>query len=118
MLHLKRHVFPSHPLNFRFSVSFINSIIPLILMYPLRRLKEQSRGKESSESTFICRPLILQSQKFHSHQAVSYMLLFDSAISIYKKLLMLNDDESTPKDKGYGWGPKCGNYWINQVSMS
>ncbi|MFS7952202.1 hypothetical protein Hanom_Chr09g00804221 [Helianthus anomalus] len=27
---------------------------------------------------------------------------------------MLNDDESTPKDKGYGWGPKCGNYWINQ----
>ncbi|KAF5801524.1 hypothetical protein HanXRQr2_Chr06g0249071 [Helianthus annuus] len=28
---------------------------------------------------------------------------------------MLNDDESTPKDKGYGWGPKCGNYWINQI---
>ncbi|KAJ0779581.1 putative ABC-type molybdate transporter [Helianthus annuus] len=30
---------------------------------------------------------------------------------------MLNDDESTPKDKGYGWGPKCGNYWINQVTV-
>ncbi|MFS7939298.1 hypothetical protein Hanom_Chr05g00450081 [Helianthus anomalus] len=54
MLHLKHRAFPSHPLNFSFSVSFINSIIPLILMYSLRRLKEQSRGKEWSESTLIC----------------------------------------------------------------
>ncbi|KAI3811419.1 hypothetical protein L1987_21142 [Smallanthus sonchifolius] len=32
-----------------------------------------------------------------------------------KKLLMLNDVESTPKDKGYVWRPRSGNYWINQV---
>ncbi|KAI7748123.1 hypothetical protein M8C21_032579 [Ambrosia artemisiifolia] len=31
------------------------------------------------------------------------------------KQLMLNDVESTPKDKGYGWGPRYGNYWINQI---
>lgn len=33
-----------------------------------------------------------------------------------KKPLMLNM-ESTPKDKGYVWRPRFGNYWINQVSM-
>ncbi|KAJ0788454.1 putative syntaxin 6 [Helianthus annuus] len=32
-----------------------------------------------------------------------------------QKPLMLNDVESTPKDKGYGWRPRCGNYWINQI---
>ncbi|XP_076910467.1 uncharacterized protein LOC143568118 [Bidens hawaiensis] len=32
-----------------------------------------------------------------------------------RKQLMANDVESTPKDKGYGWRPRCGNYWINQM---
>lgn len=35
-----------------------------------------------------------------------------------KKPLMLNDIEPTPKDKGYVWRTRCGNYRINQVSMS
>ncbi|KAL8191511.1 hypothetical protein R6Q57_028242 [Mikania cordata] len=33
----------------------------------------------------------------------------------HKKTLMLNNIEPTPKDKGYVWRPRCGNYWINQV---
>ncbi|MFS8011838.1 hypothetical protein Hanom_Chr14g01313741 [Helianthus anomalus] len=56
-----------------------------------------------------------------SHRSLSLSLRLKEhsrAPSSVKKLLMLNDDESTPKDKGYRWGPKCGNYWINQVSMS
>ncbi|KAI3801637.1 hypothetical protein L1987_29746 [Smallanthus sonchifolius] len=32
-----------------------------------------------------------------------------------KKPLMMNDVESTPKDKGHVWRPRSGNYWINQV---
>nr|GEY35931.1 syntaxin/t-SNARE family protein [Tanacetum cinerariifolium] len=35
--------------------------------------------------------------------------------SCHKKKSLILDIESTPKDKGYVWRPRFGNYWMNQI---
>lgn len=48
-----------------------------------------------------------------SHDVGTLMVTVDHDNEQKKSLIL--DTESTPKDKGYVWRPRFGNYWMNQI---